>query len=147
KKFIERLRRSGFSERNRIECGEPDSDFQFWNRGADAFDDLAEESCSVLEGATVIAFSGVGAQELVSKVPMTMFDVDEIESDLERDLSRAVKVFDDFANLAVGEQRVIRKQSQSSVEDRMPIENPRLSTVFEVGPAVAAGMRELQTGD
>src|SRR6266567_6701288 len=56
-----------------------------------------------------------------------------------------MKIFDDGADLAVGKNRKVGRQSQSVVQDRMVINDSRLRPVVRIWPAESSGMRQLQS--
>src|SRR6202047_3951164 len=76
---------------------------------------------------------------------MAMLDVDKIKTKLPRDARRAMKLFDDSANLSVGKQRKIARQTEPSIQNRMTIQNARLRPMLRIRFAVAPRMRKLQT--
>src|SRR2546423_9074243 len=124
-------------KRDRVKRRKSHANFQAGGDTANAFDDFPQEPRAVFKAAAIIAVARVGAQELMSQVAVTVLDVYKVEAGLRSHARRPVKGFDDFAYVTVSEQRVIRWQAQSPVEQRVVIENARLGAVIAVGPAVA----------
>lgn len=73
----------------------------------------------------------------MSQITVAMFDIDEIEAYRMSQARGLMEIFDELANLAVGHQRIIRRQTQPAVEDRMAIEDARLRTILRIGAAVS----------
>ena len=119
--------------------------FQAPAQSANAFDDFSQEARSILEASAVIAFTNMRAQKLMPQITVTMFHVYKIKTDLASNLRRSVKRFDDPANLAVCEQRVIVRQSQSLVQKRVMIKYARRGAAIAFRATVPTRMRQLQT--
>src|SRR6266700_6094230 len=56
-----------------------------------------------------------------------------------------MEFFDDGADLSVGKNRKVGRQSQSLIQDRMVINDARLRVAVCIWPAKSSGMRQLQS--
>src|SRR6267142_4065417 len=111
---------------------------------ANPLHNFAQESRAIFKTSTVLPFPCVSAQEFMPQVPVAMLDVHEIETQLNRRFCRAMKFLDNRAYLAVGQNGIVARQSQSSIQDRMMIENTRLCLSVRIRTAVTSGMCQLQ---
>src|SRR6266513_2051601 len=82
----------------------------------DARYNFTQESCPVLEAAAVITSSRVSAQEFMSEIAMTVFDIHKIETRLMGHLSRALKALNDLPDLTVRKYRIVIVDPESFVE-------------------------------
>src|SRR5580658_10608168 len=74
-----------------------------------------------------------------------MLDIHKIETELMHSFCRAMKVFDDCGDFAVGQQRIILRQPQFAIQNWMMIENAGYGFVVATRTTVASGMRQLQS--
>src|SRR5262245_4998845 len=75
----------------------------------------------------------------MAEVTMTMLHVHEIETRSAGHSRGVVEVLDEFTNLAIGDHRIVSRQVEPLVEQRMTIENARPAM------AISSRMRELKT--
>src|ERR1044071_6779376 len=108
-------------KRHGIERREPHADFQSGSKGANAFDDLPEKACTIFKTAAIIALARARAQKLMSQIAVAMFDVYKIKANLMGEARGLMKGGDDFTNLAIGQHRIISRQSDPLVEQRVMI--------------------------
>src|ERR1051325_4861782 len=120
-------------KRHHVKGRKSHADFKSRRAITNACDDFAQETRAVFEAAAIIALARVGAQELVPQVTVAVLDIDKIETDLFGHLCRRVKGFDDLANLAIGQQRIVIRESQSFVQEWMKIKNARRGAAIGVG--------------
>ena len=71
-----------FGVRKTVEDIQPGGDQEPRTRVANAPDNLADESCSIVERAAIIARPRPRGQQLVEQIPMALLDVDEVKPDL-----------------------------------------------------------------
>ena len=76
-----------------------------------------------------------------------MLDIHEIETQLTRHSCRAMKIFNNCVDFAIGQNGIVARQSQSSIQYRMMIKDARLRPVVGIRTAVASGMRQLQSDE
>src|SRR5262249_25860487 len=86
-------------------------DFKLRCSGANPLYHFAQEARTILETATVLAFSHVRGEKFVTEVAVTMFDVDKIESQLRRDARCTMKIYNDGLDFTITEHWKIRRQS------------------------------------
>src|SRR5260221_783876 len=141
---IGRLRRIGV-ERHGVKRGDAHANFQLRRRRANSLHNFAQESRAILKTSSVLPFPSVRAEKFVSQISMAMLDVNKIKARLQRDARSAMKIFDDSANLSVGEHRKIARQTEPPIQNRMTIQNTRLRAMLRIRFAVAPRMRKLQT--
>src|SRR5258708_6970422 len=132
-------------ERHGVKRGDAHANFQLRRRRANSLHNLAQKSRAILETSSILPFPSVRAQEFVSQISMAMLDVDKIKTKLPRDARRAVKLFNDSANLAIREERKIARQTKPPVQNRMAVQNARLRPMLRIRFAVTPRMRKLQT--
>src|SRR5260370_24379290 len=131
-------------ERNGVKRGNAHADFQLRRRRANSLHDFAQESRAILKTSSVPPFPSVRAQKFVPQISMAMFDVDKIKTKLPRGARRAMELFNDPANLSVGKQWKIARQTEPAIQNRMAIQNARLRPMLRIWFAVAPRMRNLQ---
>src|ERR1041384_1237555 len=83
----------------------------------------------------------------MGQVAVAMFYVDKVKARLRRNECSLVKVVDYLPELRVGEHRIIRRNVQATIQDRMVIQYLRLRTIVRVGTTVSTRVRELQTDE
>src|SRR5207247_1592681 len=110
----------------------------------DPLDDLAQETGAVLQRASVGSFARVGAEELMAQIAVAVLQVEELEPEFTRETSRADIISNDAADLSICEERVVRRDAELAVQDRMAIQDARLHPVLPVRPAEPPRMRELE---
>src|SRR2546425_9475974 len=76
---------------------------------------------------------------------MAVFDVHEIEACLIGQARSALKVLNNLADLLVAQDRIVVRNTQSLIQDRVMVEDTWLRTVLNVGLAVPARVGQLQT--
>jgi hypothetical protein len=74
-----------------------------------------------------------------------VFNVHEIKTDLPGQERRPMKVLNDRLDFAVSEQRIIGRQLQAPIQERMVIKNARLRAGMFIRAAVPPRVRQLQT--
>src|SRR5258708_37535125 len=111
---IGRLPRIGV-ERHGVKRGNAHANFQLRRSRANSLHNFAQESRAILETSSVPPFPGVRAQKFVPQISMAMFDVDKIKTKLRRGTRRAMKLFNDPANLSVGKQWKIARQNEPAI--------------------------------
>src|SRR3984957_9998559 len=109
----------------------------------DALNYLAQEASAILETATILTRTSVCAQKFVAQIAVTVLDVHEIEAQLPSRASCGVKILDDSFDFRVGQEGIVVWQIQAAIQNRVAIENARLRVVVNMGPAIAAGVCEL----
>ena len=87
----------------------------------------------------------LGREKLVAQVAVTVLQVDEVEADVARVLRGDHVVVDELADVAIAHQRIVGRETELAIEDRMPIEDHRLHPRLVVGLAEASRVRELQS--
>src|SRR5260221_13523351 len=137
------LRRIGM-ERHGVKRGNAHADFQLRRRRANSLHDFAQESRAILKTSSVPPFPSVRAQKFVPQISMAMFDVDKIKTKLPRGARRTMELFNDPANLSVGKQWKIARQTEPAIQNRMEIQNARLRPMLRIWVAEAPRMRKLQ---
>src|SRR6267143_2731701 len=143
---IRRLRRVG-TKWHGVKRGEPHANRKPRRNRANPLHNFSQKSRAIFKTPTVLPFSCVGAQEFMPQVTVAMLDVHEIKTQLTRHFCRAMKFFDDRAYLAVGQDGIVARQPQSSIQDRMMIENAWLRLSVRIRTAVASGMCQLQSDE
>ena len=78
---------------------------------------------------------------------MAVLDVDEIETELCGSPRRSMEMFDDSADLAIGQEWIVRGQAQTFVENRMMVENLRLVAILNIRLAVTPRVGQLKPDD
>jgi hypothetical protein len=89
----------------------------------------------------------VSAEKFVAQISVAMLSVDKIEPQFPSHSRRAVVVLDDAADLPVGEDGIVRRQSHPPVQNRMTIKDAGLRPVEHVGSAEAPGVCELHADE
>src|SRR6266436_1471412 len=125
----------------------PFADVHPRRRRADPLQHFPQKSRAVLKTPAILPFSRMRAKKFVPQVPVAMLDVHEVETQLTRHSCRAMKVFNDRTDFAVGQDWIAVRQSQSSIQDRVMIKDARLRPVMCIRTAVASGMRQLQSDE
>src|SRR5882762_7412216 len=75
---------------------------------------------------------------------MTMFHINKIKTQLRSNAPSATKILNNPFNLSIREQRKIGGQTQPPIQNRMPMQNLRLTASVRIRLAVPPRMRELQ---
>ena len=127
---------------HRVEGGEAHPDAQARGLGADALDDRAQEAGPVLEAAAVAAGPVVRREELVAQVAVAVLHVHELEAGALGQHRGPHVVLGQPVEVLVGQDP--DAGGEAPVEDGVGEGHERLRTVPGVGPAVAAGVGELQ---
>jgi hypothetical protein len=70
---------------------------------------LAQESCTILEASAIVSRSRVAAEKLVAEITVAVFDIHEVEAQLPRRGCGEMKVFYDGANFSISEQRIVSR--------------------------------------
>src|SRR5260370_27614765 len=122
---IRRLRRIGM-ERQGVKRGNAHATLQSRRRHANSLHNFAQKSRAILETSSVLPFPRVRAQKFVTQISVTMFYVDEIETEFGGNARRAVKFFDDSADFSIREKREIVPQTEPPIPNRMAIQSTRL---------------------
>src|SRR6266852_1911205 len=130
------LRRIGM-ERHSVKRGDAHADFQLRRRCANSLHHFAQKSRAIFKTSSVLPFPGMRAQKFVPQISVAMLDVDKIKTELPRDARRAMKLFDDSANLSICEQRKIARQTEPPIQNRMAIQKARLRPLVGIWFAVA----------
>ena len=76
-----------------------------------------------------------------------MFDIHEIRAGFRSDARGVNVAADDFLHRTVAEHRPVVVYAEALVENRMAVRNARLGALGVVGPAEAAGVRQLKADD
>src|SRR4029077_6092105 len=139
---IRRLRRVG-TKWHGVKCREPHADVHSRCHQAYPLHHFPQKPRPVLKPPAILPFTHMRAKKFVPQVSMAVLDIHEVETKLMRHSCRAMKLFNDRANFAVGQNGIVVRQSQSSIQDRMMIKNARLRPVVCIWAAVASGMRQL----
>src|SRR5258708_6107958 len=137
------LRRIGM-ERHGVKRGNAHADFQLRRRRANSLHDFAQESRAILKTPSVPPSPSVRAKKFVPQISMAMFDVEKIKTKPPRGARRAMELFNDPANLSVGKQWKIARQTEPAIQNRMAIQNARLLPMLRIWFEVAPRMRKLQ---
>ena len=58
-----------------------------------------------------------------------------------------MQFFDDRTDFAIGQNHIVRRQTHLSIQDGMMIKNARLRSIVSIRPAIASGMRQLQSDE
>src|SRR5690242_1457061 len=85
------------------------------------------------------------AEQFMAQVTVAMFYVDEVETRLRGNDRSLVEIIDDSFQFRVGEHRIIRRNVQATIKDRMVIEDLWLRTIVRIWATISTGVRELQT--
>ena len=80
----------------------------------------------MLEAATVLAKPIEGAQQLVTKVPVAMFQIDELKPGAPGALARAHEVLHQPIQLRVGHAWIPFVEAEATIQHGMVIDNARL---------------------
>jgi len=135
---IRRLRRVG-AKWHGVKCREPHADVHSRRRERIPCSTSRKIACGS-QNSAILSFSRMRAKKFVPQVPVAMLDVHEVETQLTRHSCRAMKVFNDRTDFAVGQDWIVVRQSQSSIQDRVMIKDARLRPVMCIRTAVASGM-------
>src|SRR6266403_3273263 len=130
-----------------VEGREPHANRKPRRNRANPLHNFAQKSRAIFKASTVLPFSCVGAEKFVPQITVAMLDVHEVETHFTRQFCRAMEFFDDRAYLSVGQNGIVARQSQSSIQDRMMIENAWFRLSVRIRTAVASGMRQLQSDE
>src|SRR6266481_7341655 len=130
-----------------VEGREPHANRKPRRNRAYTMQNVAQKSRAIFKASAILPFSCVGAEKFVPQITVAMFDVHEVETHFTRHSCRAVEFFDDRAYLAVGQNGIVARQSQSSIQHRMMIENAWFRLSVRIWTAVASGMRQLQSDE
>src|SRR5437868_1521707 len=113
--------------------------------GANARDDLTQNSRSIFKTSSVSPRARVRAEKFVQQVTVAMFDVHKIRARLPGNARGANVIFDEFIDLRVRENLRIRRDAKFCVEDRMSKRNARLEPALVIGFAKPPRMRQLKS--
>ena len=75
---------------------------------------------------------------------MAVLHIDKVEAELPCNTRGAMELANDLLNVEIAEDGIIVGQSRPPIQNRMPIEDSRLSTLLQVRTTETSGMRELQ---
>ena len=90
--------------------------------------DLAKEARAVLEAATVLAGTIEGAQQLVTEVPVAMFEIDELKPGAPGALARPHEVLHQPIQLRVRHARIPIVEAEAPIQHGMVIDDARLGS-------------------
>src|SRR5262249_13199928 len=108
-------------------------------------DNLLQETGAILERTSVSSLAGMSAQNFMRQISVTVFDIDEVEAQLPRHDCGSVEVFDDAADLSIGQHWIFRGKALTPVQNWMVISDPRLCAVGQIGTTKAPRMGQLQS--
>ena len=75
---------------------------------------------------------------------MAVLDIDEVIAQLAGDFRRRDIVIDQSIDIGIFDQRIVGRESEFAIEDRVAVEYGRLHPVFAEGPAKPTRVGELQ---
>ncbi|OQA40206.1 MAG: hypothetical protein BWY52_02927 [Chloroflexi bacterium ADurb.Bin325] len=107
---------------------------------------LAQEARAVLEAAAVAPRPVDRAEKLVAQVAVAVLDIDEREPRALGQRRGAAEVLDQPGDVVVAEQRVVGRDAELAVEQRVMVEDGGLE-LLAVGPGEAARMGELEADE
>ena len=81
----------------------------------------------------------------MAQVAVAMLYVDKVKTSLGCDDCGVMKVFNYLLQLTICEHRIFGSDTETTIQDRMVIQDFWLGTSVRIWTTVAAGVRELQT--
>ncbi len=133
-------------ERDEIKRGKSHANFQPRRVGADAGDDLAQETGAILETAAVFAGAIDRAEEFVAEVAVAMFDIHEMETGFLRQHRRVDVICRSVCSISlVGHDRDNQSgRPNLRLSSGWAIQDVRFQSVLSVRAAETPGMGQLQ---
>ena len=83
----------------------------------------------------------------MTQIAVAVLQVQELEAELPGEAGGANVIGDDAADLVVSQERVIRRDTELPVEDRVVVDDARLEAILPVRPAEAAGVGKLEADE
>src|SRR4051794_14432438 len=130
-------------ERHGIEGRQPHANLKTRSPRTNPSNYFAQKSRAIRKTAAVFATTCVGTKKFVSQIPMAVFNVNKIESNLRCHGASPLEVLDNRIDFAIAEHRILGRQAKSEVEHRMAVHDARLGFVMSSGTTIAPGMRQL----
>src|SRR5580692_2103862 len=107
--------------RNLVKRRKPHSNLQSWSSRAYSLHNFPQESRALFEASAVFPFPRMRAEKFVPQITMAMLNVYKIEAEIVRYARGAMKLLNDFFDFCICEQRIVRRQIQAAVQNRMTV--------------------------
>src|SRR5258705_12558101 len=130
--------------RHSIKSRNAHPNFQTRRNSPNSLHNFAQESRAIFKTPPVLPFPRMRPKKFMPQISMTMFHINKIKTQLRSHAPSRMKVFNDSFDLAIRKQRKIGRQTKPPVQNRMPMQNPRLRARMGIGLAVPPRMRKLQ---
>ena len=145
--FTRHAERRVWSEGHHVEQAQAHADVDGVAVGSDAGDDVAQNAGAVLERATELARTAVGAEEFVQEVAVAVLDVDEVGAAVTGHAGGLHVAADQLLDVGIGQDLIVGGDVELLVEDGVAVGHAGFPALLVMRTAEPAGVGELEADD